>query len=81
MRARAAVGYRFWQRVAFVPNDVLAEKPAIVLQGQRQPPRDTHQVFRWQIAAACATGSVAVAEIEPKGTVVGQKFAHQTEYL
>ena len=80
MRARAAVGYRFWQRVAFVPNDVLAEKPAIVLQGQRQPPRDTHQIFRRQ-AAPVEARTVAVAQVEPERTVVGQQVVYQTKHL
>ena len=51
VRPDAAVGDRLRQGVGLVPDDVLTQIPAVILQGQGEPPRDAEQVLGAQVAA------------------------------
>ena len=68
VRPDAAVGDRLRQGVGLVPDDVLTQIPAVILQGQGEPPRDAEQVLGAQVAA---TRGIAVAKVEPQGAVIG----------
>lgn len=45
MRAGRTVFHTLGSHIWFVPYDVAAEKPPVVLQSQRQPPRDAKQIL------------------------------------
>ncbi len=45
MRLGASVSYAFWHRIRFVPDDVLAQIPAISAERERHQPRDANEVF------------------------------------
>ncbi|MNP13268.1 hypothetical protein D3C76_1055440 [compost metagenome] len=47
VRLRAAIPDAFRHWVRFVPDYVLPEIPAVILQGERQTPGHAHQVFRF----------------------------------
>ncbi len=49
----AAVARRLRNRVWLVPDDVLPQIPAIVLQRESQTPRHAHQVFRLVFGMGC----------------------------
>ena len=44
MRTGWAILDAFRHDIGFVPHDVTAEKPAVVLQRESQPPRDAKQI-------------------------------------
>ena len=49
VRLRRPVRHRFRHRVRLRPDDVGAEVPAVGLERERDPPRDTDQILRLQV--------------------------------
>src|SRR5277367_2091014 len=47
MRLCTAVGDGFWHRIRLRPDDVLAQPPAVILQGEGEAPGDADE-FLWR---------------------------------
>ena len=69
MRLRASVGHALGHRRRLVPDDVLPQQPAVGLEGQGKPPRNSEQLLAEPVCVADVDPEIAVAAKDSRGFV------------
>ena len=72
MRVGATIPHLFRHRIRFVPDDVLAQNPAIVLKCKGDPPGNAQQLL--------GVGAIAVPKVEPQRSIVPQDPSNFTKH-
>ena len=75
----AAVNHALRHGVAFLPDDVAAQIPAVLTERQRQPPRDAQHVL--DLCALTGVLAVGIGNVQPEGAVLAEHPVDLAEYL